>query len=80
MARAGLVERFSLSEKQAKAILEMRLQRLTSLEVNKIIHEMPEVDEYFVAPSGGDESLPIGGVLFIVGWALVFYRTLTANL
>ena len=23
---------------------------------------------------------PIGGVLFIVGWALVFYKTLTANL
>jgi len=32
-----------------------------NIKVNKIIHEMPEVEEYFVAPSGGDESLPIGG-------------------
>lgn len=32
-----------------------------NIKVNKVIHEMPEVDEYYVAPSGGDESLAIGG-------------------
>ena len=37
--------RFSLTEKQAKAILEMRLQRLTSLEVDKIINELKELAE-----------------------------------
>ncbi len=36
MARNGLIEKFSLSEKQAQAILEMRLQRLTGLERDKI--------------------------------------------
>jgi len=35
-AREGLIERFILSIEQAKAILEMRLQKLTGLERNKI--------------------------------------------
>ncbi len=38
-ARTGLMERFELSEPQAQAILEMRLQRLTGLERDKIIQE-----------------------------------------
>jgi len=38
-ARSGLIERFGLSEKQAQAILEMRLQRLTGLERDKIEEE-----------------------------------------
>ena len=39
LARAFLVNTFSLSEMQAKEILEMRLQRLTSLETKKIDQE-----------------------------------------
>ena len=39
-ASAKLREKFLLSEKQATAILEMRLQRLTSLEVKKIKEEL----------------------------------------
>ena len=35
-ARNRLMERFSLSEKQAKAILEMRLQKLTGLEMESV--------------------------------------------
>jgi DNA gyrase subunit A len=35
-ARGALIEKFGLTEKQAKAILEMRLQRLTGLEREKI--------------------------------------------
>jgi DNA gyrase subunit A len=38
-ARAGLMERFEFSEPQAQAILEMRLQRLTGLEREKISQE-----------------------------------------
>ena len=38
-ARRGLIETFALSEKQAVAILEMRLQRLTNLERNKLEDE-----------------------------------------
>ncbi len=38
-AREGLMTRFKLSEKQADAILEMRLQRLTALEREKIDEE-----------------------------------------
>ena len=39
VARVGLVRTFSLSERQAQAILEMRLQRLTALERDKILEE-----------------------------------------
>ena len=42
VAKAGLVERFNLSEKQAQAILDMRLQRLTGLEREKIEEEYEE--------------------------------------
>ncbi|TLN19034.1 DNA gyrase subunit A, partial [bacterium] len=41
-AREGLMERFGLSEEQAKAILELRLQRLTGLERDKIMAEYRE--------------------------------------
>ncbi|MBE5744908.1 MAG: DNA gyrase subunit A [Clostridiales bacterium] len=39
-AIVGLTEAFELDEKQANAILEMRLQRLTSLEVEKLNDEL----------------------------------------
>jgi DNA gyrase subunit A len=35
-ARAGLIDTFELSEEQAQAILDMRLQRLTALESDKV--------------------------------------------
>jgi DNA gyrase subunit A len=41
-ARVGLMKRFKLSEIQAKAILDMRLQRLTGLERKKIEEEYRE--------------------------------------
>lgn len=44
-ARNGLMERFGLTEIQAKAILDMRLQRLTGLERDKIQQEYKEVQE-----------------------------------
>lgn len=44
-AKSGLIERFQLSEIQAKAILEMRLQRLTGLEREKIEKEYQEIKE-----------------------------------
>ena len=42
-ARAGLMQQFKLSEVQANAILDMRLQRLTGLERAKIEQEYLEV-------------------------------------
>ncbi len=42
-AKAALIAEFSFSERQAQAILEMRLQRLTGLERQKIIDELAEV-------------------------------------
>jgi len=42
-ARIALVSRFSLSERQANAILEMRLQRLTNLEQSKLEEEYKKV-------------------------------------
>jgi DNA gyrase subunit A len=58
-AREGLMSEFQLSEVQAKAILEMRLQRLTGLERDKIKAEYEELlkqIEYFRMVLG-DESL-----------------------
>lgn len=43
-AMANLMERFLLSDKQAQAILDMRLARLTSLEVETLKEELAELD------------------------------------
>ncbi|MDA3966554.1 DNA gyrase subunit A [Helicobacter sp. WB40] len=43
VAKSSLVEKFSLSEIQAQAILDMRLQRLTGLERDKIENEYQEL-------------------------------------
>ncbi|MBI5560108.1 MAG: DNA gyrase subunit A [Deltaproteobacteria bacterium] len=42
-AKEGLIKKFSLSALQAQAILDMRLQRLTALERDKIAEEYREV-------------------------------------
>jgi DNA gyrase subunit A len=42
-ARAGLIKKFKLSEEQAQAILDMRLQRLTGLERQKVKDELKEL-------------------------------------
>ena len=42
-AKLGLMKKFALSERQALAILAMRLQQLTSLETNKIENEYLEL-------------------------------------
>ena len=46
IAKSTLMERFQLSEKQAQAILEMRLRRLTGLERDKIEEELNEIMQY----------------------------------
>jgi len=43
-ASQNLMAHFELSDKQANAILEMRLQRLTSMEVEKLQQELEELD------------------------------------
>ena len=45
-AKEGLINGFSLSEKQAQAILDMKLQRLTGLETEKILAEYKEIIKY----------------------------------
>lgn len=45
IARTSLMERFNLSQRQAQAILDMRLQRLTGLERKKIDDEYVDVLE-----------------------------------
>ena len=42
-ARNGLIKAFTLTEVQAQAILDMRLQKLTSLETQKILDELKEL-------------------------------------
>ena len=42
-AREGLIDKFSLTRAQAQAILDMRLQRLTALEADKIKQEHKEL-------------------------------------
>jgi DNA gyrase subunit A len=43
-AQAGLVTRFGMSELQAKAVLELQLQRLTGLERQKIVDELKQTE------------------------------------
>ncbi len=43
VAMANLMEKFDLSERQANAILEMKLSRLTGLEVEKLKEELEEL-------------------------------------
>jgi DNA gyrase subunit A len=59
-ARAGLVERFGLSQIQAQAILDLKLQRLTGLEREKILEERRAVlsqIEGYKAILGSDEKV-----------------------
>ncbi len=42
-AKSGLMDRFSLTDVQAQAILDMRLQRLTNMERQKLIDELKEL-------------------------------------
>jgi DNA gyrase subunit A len=43
IARVGLMEKFGMSEIQARAVLDLRLQRLTGMEREKIVQEYEEV-------------------------------------
>ena len=45
-ARAGLMKEFKLSELQANAILEMRLQKLAGLERQKVLDELKEIQAF----------------------------------
>lgn len=47
-AHANLMKRFKFSEKQATAILEMRLQKLAGLERKKVLDELKAVQELIV--------------------------------
>lgn len=62
-AKEKLMATFELSEKQADAVLELRLHRLTSMEVQKIIDEMIElqkdIDYYNLLLSNDDELMSV---------------------
>ena len=57
-AKEGLMNSFELSERQAQAILDMRLQRLTGLEVEKVVEEYKEVIKLIAQLKGVLESKP----------------------
>ena len=61
-AKLRLTERFGLSDRQAQAILDMRLQRLTGLERDKIIEEDRQLRERVLYLEGilADETLLLG--------------------
>jgi DNA gyrase subunit A len=61
-AREGLMTQFGLSELQARAILDMRLQRLTGLERDKIRDEHAEIMKLitYLRSVLADESLRMG--------------------
>ncbi|GAB7021605.1 DNA gyrase subunit A [Salidesulfovibrio brasiliensis] len=59
-ARNKLIERFELSEIQARAILDMRLQKLTGLERDKLLEELSELlklIEYYTSILENEEVL-----------------------
>ena len=55
-AKEGLMNAFNLSEIQSQAILEMRLQKLTGLEVDKVVAEYKEVIQLIAYLKGILES------------------------
>ncbi len=63
-ARKGLMEKFGLTQVQAQAILDMRLQRLTALERDKIEEEYQELRERisYYKSLLGDQTL-VDGVI-----------------
>jgi DNA gyrase subunit A len=44
-AKGKLIEKFKFTEPQTKAILDMRLQKLTSLETDKLLEELREIQK-----------------------------------
>ena len=62
VARAGLMDLLDLSEKQAQAILDLRLQRLTQLEISKLVEEQHQLLEKiaYLKSVLADESLVLG--------------------
>jgi DNA gyrase subunit A len=64
-ARLGLMASFDLSERQAQAILDMRLAKLTGLERDKLIAEMQEVAALIKRLEDilGNESVLVGVVI-----------------
>ena len=44
-AKKSLITEYGFSDKQTKAILDMRLQKLTSLEIDKIVEEYNQIQE-----------------------------------
>jgi DNA gyrase subunit A len=61
-AREGLISKFELSREQAQAILDMRLQRLTALEADKVRSEHADLVERIgeLRAILGDESRVLG--------------------
>ena len=57
-AKEGLMNGFSLSETQSQAILEMRLQKLTGLEVEKVVEEYKELIQHISHLKGILDSKP----------------------
>lgn len=62
VAKAGLMENFDLSERQAQAILDMRLRRLTGLERERLQNEYDELQKKmtYLRSILADESLLMG--------------------
>jgi len=59
-ARDGLVGRFDFSERQAQAIIELQLQRLTGMERQKILDELAEIQKMiarYMEILGSDKEL-----------------------
>ena len=59
-ARDGLMSRFDFSERQAQAIIEMQLQRLTGMERQKILDELGEIQKMiarYLEILGSDKEL-----------------------
>ncbi len=64
-AKAGLMDRFGLSDKQSQAILDMRLHRLTGLERGKIQAEFDEIQKLIAHLKAilADEKLLMGVIV-----------------
>ena len=75
------MENFELDQVQATAVIEMRLQRLTGLELEKILEEIKENPTHYSGiGENADQNIKItGGTIAVSGGALAAVLGLTAG-
>ena len=73
-AKKALIEKFSFSEKQTKAILDMRLQKLTSLEIDKVVDEYNELQNLIKKLNESNNYFKLYSCLFSTPFCYIIHH------